>query len=152
MIKCPTCDIEYSPSFARCPKCRRYPTPRFERARYVAQTASERISDCEDPEIVRHYLQDNGFSEKEADAIVQKGKRGLRSENRSHGRHQFAAGLAMLFAGGLILLLVGGAAFTEGGFVAGMHSGKGVMFLLFALLVGGLVATLFGAYAVLTGR
>src|SRR5262245_35109321 len=103
MIHCPNCDIDYSPQGVKCPRCKRFETPREPRFEFLRNQAFQRIADGLDAELVRADLIEQGFSELEADRTLEAAQKAHSRENRHYGLKRLLMGLAMIFAG-LILL------------------------------------------------
>jgi len=141
MIHCPLCDIQFSPGYTCCPRCKEFPTPRAKRREYLADRVATQISAGEELTIVRESLIEEGFGDADADSLIGNAVSKARSETRSDGLRRFLGGLAMLAAGGVCAVML----------LTGVRSDL-VLAGLLIFLAGGATAAMSGLYAMLTGR
>jgi hypothetical protein len=152
MIHCPRCDIHYSPSHTTCPSCNSFQTPREVHLNYLKARAEEQLQDGDDPAAVRGALIKTGVSDLDADDVLRKGLASMRRENRRHGVVRLVAGIPMVLAG-LAVVACGmyslrkDSSIQLSGRIAALVLGSGGF-----LLVTGLLASVSGGYALLTGK
>ena len=132
MIRCRGCNISYSPSCVVCPVCGTT-TPFAPRRIYLEADAVRRVHAFDDPSAVVSDLRSNGFSDLEADEIVGRAIKEVRSESRRHGLRRFIIGMAAVVLGVPACL---GPMQLEGAF----------------MFVFGILACISGVVAAITGR
>jgi hypothetical protein len=146
MIHCPACDIDFSPSYAHCPRCKVFVAPLDKRMEFFRREAAESVLAGANPERVRERLVAKGLSEFEAKEIVGVAASSLRTEKRGYGFFRIVVGIPVALFG-LVPTFVG---------VAPTFHGRGPNLILLlgggAILIVGVWAVLSGIYALILGK
>lgn len=146
MIHCPACDIDFSPSYTHCPRCKIFVAPLERRVEFFRREAEQSVLAGASPERVRKRLVADGFSEFEANEIVNDAASSLRTEKRGFGLFRTVVGVPVALFG-LVPTFFG---------VAPMFRGRGPIVPLVMLgtpfLALGLAALISGVYSLTMGK
>ena len=151
MIDCPNCGISFTPSYATCPKCNNFETPRSARMAYLKDDAEDRLHDGDLPEDVLSDLITNGLSELDADQLVRNTMSSLKRKHRGFGIIRLMIGIVMICfgiscIGCLLLTLRPDAPVRLDAGATATILGGGIFFSFIGLLafLSGILATLTG--------